>query len=259
MGENSKIEWCDHTHNIVWGCQKVSPACEHCYAEAFDKRVGGSHWGPNTRRRQLSDANWAKPLKWNRDAAKAGKRARVFCSSMADVFEEHPDLDAPRRRLWDLIRVTPHLDWLLLTKRPENLAGMLPWGYEPTTPWPNVWLGVTAENQEWADKRIPMLLEMPAAVRFVSCEPLLGSLDLTSYLGAGYLDWVIVGGESGGGARPMRSEWAQSIRDQCVVNGVAFHFKQWGAWADGMVRIGKKAAGRELQGRTWDEFPGVAR
>ena len=189
---------------------------------------------------------------------------------MADVFENRPDLDPWRARLWELIARTPHLDWLLLTKRPTLVARSVPWRHE----WPaNVWLGTTLESQDWVEPRLEPLLELPAAVRFLSCEPLLGPLDLGPYLAR--IDWVIAGGESGGRARPMNPEWPRSLRDQCAREGVAFHFKQWGHWhpvnpsefrravrlqdARGdpvwMAPVGKAMAGRALDGRYWDELP----
>lgn len=246
MAENSKIEWTHHTFNPWIGCTKVSPGCDHCYAAAWDARWGNG-WGPHQRRR-TSAANWRKPLAWDRDAAEAGIRARVFCASLADVFDNDGAITSGwRGDLWHLIHRTPNLDWLLLTKRPQNLArylcpdeyGDLPiWGYG----WPNVWLGTTVENQTEADRRIPHLLATPAAVRFVSAEPLLGPVDLERAwlersdgifpMGAASnlfgLDWVIVGGESGPGARPMHEGWARSLRDQCQAAGVAFFMKQMG-------------------------------
>jgi protein gp37 len=180
---------------------------------------------------------------------------------MADVFEARPELDPVRERLWDLIEATPNLDWLLLTKRPQQVRHRVPWGSD----WPrNVWLGTTAENQTWAEKRIPVLLEQPAIVRFVSCEPLLGPLDLRQWLVEG-LSWVIAGGESGGKARPMQPEWARGLRDQCSAADVPFHFKQWGNWrpadaryGQGLVRMSKHQSGRELDGRTWNGVPSGA-
>lgn len=246
MAENSKIEWTDHTFNPWWGCVKVSPACAHCYAETFDKRVGGSHWGPESPRRFFGTAHWSTPIKWNTLAAKEGIRKRVFCASMADVFEEPKDprsddailMRAERAKLFHIIKGTPNLDWLLLTKRPENIARMLPedWG----NGYPNVWLGTTVENQEYANKRIPELLKVPAVVRFLSCEPLLGPVDLDCWPETGCprgwldeepgIDWVICGGESGHGARPMHPEWVDSLQKQCEAAGTAFFFKQWGEW-----------------------------
>lgn len=260
MAENSGIEWTDHTFNPWIGCTKVSPACDHCYAEAWDARWGNS-WGPHTRRR-TSAANWRKPLAWDKAAQATGTRARVFCASLADVFDNDRSITSGwRGDLWHLIHRTPHLDWLLLTKRPQNIArylrpeeyGDLPeWG----DGWPNVWLGTTAENQVEADRRIPHLLRVPARVRFLSCEPLLGELDLNSHLWGparlcddcprggdcdcgrkpitlreSRLHWVIVGGESGTNARPMHPAWARSLRDQCVDAGIPFFFKQWGNFA----------------------------
>src|SRR5690606_3921590 len=170
MTEFSKIEWCDHTFNPWWGCVRVSPACRFCYADTQARRYGHQVWRKRGPRRLLSDANWAKPLKWNRDAEKSGVPAKVFCASIADVFEDHPDVAEPRKRLWNLIEATPWLRWLLLTKRPENIAAMAPWGAE----WPpHVWVGTSVENQRFAEERIPILLRVPAAVLFLSCEPLL--------------------------------------------------------------------------------------
>ena len=257
MGENSKIEWTHHTFNPWWGCMKVSDGCANCYAETFAKRTGHSIWGPatTTQRRTFGDKHWAEPLKWNDEAEKAGERRRVFCASMADVFEEHPQLHAERMRLWELIQRTPWLDWLLLTKRPENVGWFAPTRWQ-TDGYPgNVWIGTSVENQAMADKRIPILATIPAAVRFLSCEPLLGPLDLATWFYSMMtddyscaIDWVIVGGESGPKARPMSPDWVRSVRDQCNGAGVAFHFKQWGG-------VRKHETGRILDGRTWDEYP----
>lgn len=335
MAENSKIEWCDHTFNPWIGCTKISPACDNCYAEAIDNRFGGDHWGPKAPRRRTAPANWRKPLKWNKDAEEKGIRYRVFCASMADVFDNRVDAKW-REDLWKLIGDTPYLDWLLLTKRPQNIEKMLPddWGEDG---YPNVWLGTTVENQDVADRNIIHLLENSAAIHFLSMEPLLQQVDIGPWLsgsqecanicgwrtseldyprkekcnscgdsfdssvleefcpecGSGdfsfvcpdcdasvvsnhpetvCLDWVITGGESGPGARPMHSAWVESIRDQCQATGTPFLFKQWGEWCplptpinfknkrydikSGSAKIGKKAAGRLLDGRTWDEFPG---
>jgi len=250
--KDSKIEWTDHTFNPWIGCTKISEACQRCYAETQEavrfKRV---EWGPGKPRRRTTPASWRQPRRWNRAAAAAGARARVFCASLADVFDaEVPE--AWRADLFEVIRATGHLDWLLLTKRPENLERMLPgdWG----AGWPNVWLGTTAENQRRADERLPLLLRVPAAVRFASCEPLLGRIDLTSSLAAG-LTWVIVGGETGHGARALDPAWARDLRDQCAAQSVAFHFKQWGDHDAEGRRAGRKSAGRILDGRTWDELP----
>lgn len=279
MAKNSAIEWTHHTFNPWWGCTKVSPGCKHCYAETWAKRLGALLWGARAPRRQFSDAHWRQPLAWN-SAVPQGKRERVFCASMADVFEDRRDLDAPRERLWKLIEATPRLDWLLLTKRPENVADLAPYGDR----WPdNVWVGTTAENQRWLDRRMLQLAAIPARVLFLSCEPLLGPVDFSNWLKLSKLgelrmvDWVIAGGESGAHARPMNPDWARSIRDQCLAAGVRFHFKQYGNWrevkphemngykvkmihlSDGsqiaLANMGKKKSGRILDGRTWNELP----
>lgn len=240
MAENSKIEWTDHTFNPWVGCTKVSPACDHCYAEGWAKRSGMVKWGGP--RKRTSEANWKKPAKWNREAKAAGVRRRVFCASLADVFDNQVPNEW-REELWCLIRTTPHLDWLLLTKRPQNIAKMLPvdWNSGAGQGYFNVWLGTTAENQAEADKRIPHLQRIPAAVRFLSCEPLLAPLDLDRG-GFSFLrrlvdpsnrsnvyepvNWVICGGESGHGARDMDADWARELRDDCKSAGVAFFMKQ---------------------------------
>lgn len=271
MAKNSKIEWTHHTFNPWWGCVKVSNACRSCYAEAWAKRVGVDAWGRKSDRRFFSDKHWSEPLRWNLDAQTAGERRRVFCASMADVFEARAELKPWRERLWQLISDTPNLDWLLLTKRPQNLSRYLPADLDRE----NIWLGVTAEAQRWADKRIELLVGERAKYRFLSCEPLLGPLDLSNWLSQGQINWVIAGGESGGNARPTDPRWVQALRDQCVSSNVPFHFKQWGHWApqqpdDGryhkeikmsgddevrLWRFSKREAGRTLDGRTWDQFP----
>jgi len=209
MGKNSSIEWTHHTFNPWWGCDKVSPACKNCYAEAWAKRVGASLWGANAPRRFFGDNHWQQPILWNRHAQRLGRRARVFCASMADVFEERADVEVARERLWQLVDQTPWLDWLLLTKRPHVVASIAPWREQ----WPeNVWLGTTVENQRWARKRIPHLLSTSAKRRFLSCEPLLGHVDLTCFAIRGELHWVIAGGESGAFARPTHPDWFRSLR-----------------------------------------------
>lgn len=222
--QNSSIEWTDHTFNIVWGCQRVSPGCEHCYAETMAKRYGYDIWGPakTTGRRTMGDAYWVEPLKWDSRAAKEGQRQRVFCSSMADVFENHPTNNEERPRLWQLIMRTPWLDWLLLTKRPENVMGMTPDGLIPK----NVWIGTSVENQEWADKRRPYMEQIPAAVRFVSYEPALGNV---KWHGWEFLNWLIIGGESGNQARPFNTRWASDAVRFCHDYGIAPFIKQLGS------------------------------
>lgn len=251
MAKNSKIEWTHHTFNPWWGCAKVSPGCEHCYAEAFAKRTGNAVWGVGGPRRFFGEKHWSYPKLWNEESQSEGQRKRVFCASMADVFEDREGLRVERRRLVHLIEATPWLDWLLLTKRPQNIVRLMDeamdGNFDRMTTFrdrmPNVWLGVTAEDQNHYDQRTQWLAHVQAVVRFVSAEPLLGPINLRAWCP----DWIIVGGESGNGARPMKKEWVESIREQC--KGVtAFFFKQWGG------RL-KNAAGRDLDGRTWDEVP----
>jgi protein gp37 len=284
MGEATEIEWTDHTFNPWHGCARVSPGCEHCYAETFSKRVGHGKrlpmiWGVNAERKFVGNDTWAKPFKWNAKAAKEGVRRRVFCASMADVFEDRADLVDSRRRLMNVIEGTPALDWLLLTKRPQNVLRLWrsAWGNDE---WPaNVWLGTTVEDQKRADERIPELLKIPARVRFLSCEPLLEEVkirlsDYGSCFHEGYegrddeadhrqcvshLDWVIVGGESGGGARPFDLAWARSLVNQCKAANVACFVKQLGARAvdsDGIA--GSNAKGlvqlRDHKGGDWTEW-----
>ena len=326
MAENTKIEWTDHTFNPWEGCQKVGPGCDHCYAETRNARFAGGtaiNWGPGAPRRRTSASNWELPKRWNAQSdtfmAQHGRRQRVFCASLADVFDNAVDPQW-RADLFALIAATPNLDWLLLTKRIGNVRGMLAelaHGNDPDLslldmmPLPNVWIGATITSQPEADRDIPKLLAVPARARFLSMEPLLGPVSLrwlaawpenapataqsptgnTGHLdGLRRLDWVIVGGESGPGARPMHPDWACSLRDQCEAAGTQFLFKQWGEWLpakegrsitgrtlvlegsapftdnpqwhgfeDGqqVARVGKKAAGRLLDGRTWDGFPAL--
>lgn len=307
MSANSKIEWTDHTFNPWEGCQKVGPGCDHCYAETRNARFAGGqaiNWGPGAPRRRTSAKNWYTPFYWNDQAREFmkthGRRQRVFCASLADVFDNAVDPQW-REDLFAVINATPNLDWLLLTKRIGNvplMVSLIP-GWLPS----NVWLGATIVNQAEADRDIPRLLAVPAAKRFLSMEPLLGPVsfeglfadpsdmrDGTNALEA--IDWVIVGGESGPGARPMHPDWARSLRDQCEAAGVPFLFKQWGEWvprgpesmgyplvddaprmrltdagddgsdlgAEGdnhvwVQRAGKKVAGRLLDGREWNGVP----
>lgn len=229
MGETTGISWTDATWNPWIGCTKVSPACDRCYAERDAKRYGLADWGDDAPRKRTGVAYWKNPEKWNRKAEKEGKRTKVFCASMADVFEDRRDLDGWRQELWQLIGLTPNLDWLLLTKRPENFQRMLPpsWLKEPMG---NVWLGVTAENQRRADERIPLLLQTPAVVHWVSAEPLLGPLNLSRFKDG--IDWIIVGGESGPGYRKMELGWAVDVLSQSRAYGFAFFMKQLGGHPD---------------------------
>lgn len=332
MSENSKIEWTDHTFNPWEGCQKIGPGCDHCYAETRNARFAGGtaiNWGPGAPRRRTSTVNWNKPRKWNKQAeaffAEHGRRQRVFCASLADVFDNAVDPQW-RADLFNLIEATPNLDWLLLTKRIGSVKNMvpLPWISKPfqhgpdpkniyPAGWPaNVWLGATIVNQEEADRDIPKLLQVPAAKRFLSMEPLLGPVNLTqiddghahrevprsewgivdnddnppglwwdaltgeriimhggstgnwSRIDAS-LDLIIVGGESGLKARPMHPDWVRSLRDQCESAGVPFLFKQWGEWAPSVIPssetmecVGKKTAGRLLDGEQHDGYPSAA-
>lgn len=370
MGKTS-IEWADFTHNPWEGCTKVSPGCANCYAEARNHRFGLDNWGNGKPRRRTSAENWKLPLKWNRHADDwrecilcgwrgphtgicpcpnpncSGEpihmpnvRPRVFCASLADWL----DGEVPIEWLADLLKLiydTPHLDWLLLSKRLENWYSRVSQVYEANRgmnfswmlrnwlqdkPPANVWMGTTVEDQQRANERIPELLKIPAKVRFLSCEPLLSEVhlrtirigtpkatlagtneiiedhqaggiykdaltgevyhpygnDFAAKCGTEKIHWVICGGESGAGARPMHPLWAQGLRDQCQAAGVPFFFKQWGEWFpiqsgvmgttckppryqthnDGksmtvFQRLGKKNAGRDLDGREWNEFPGV--
>jgi len=272
MGENTKIEWATHTFNPWFGCQKVSPGCDNCYAEALmDKRLGRVQWGPHGERVRTSTANWNLPLKWAMAARGARERPRVFCASLADVFDNQVS-DEWRSDLFALIENTPELDWLLLTKRPENVRAMLPAWWQPPLSAP-MWLGVTAEDQHNFDRRWAILRMVWARVRFVSYEPALGPLLIDHLEDDAYPDWIICGGESGPNARPMNPAWARDLRDQCAANGVPFLFKQWGEWApfyyrdDGeprrshefgdvrVHRIGKLNAGRLLDGAEHNAFP----
>ena len=236
-----------YTFNPWWGCLKVSEECQHCYAlDIAHHYVKEPLWGPatTTGRRLFGNAHWAEPLKWNRQAEHCGHRHSVFCASMADVYEEHPLLDTPRKQLWELINATPWLNWLLLTKRPQNILALSPWG---RSTWPNnIWVGTSTGLQQRAEERIPSLLEVPAVVRFVSAEPLIGQVDLTPWLPK--LSWVIAGGESGPHFRPLNPDWPRDLCKQCQAANVPFFFKQHGGRTH-------NAGGRLLDGRTWDEMP----
>jgi protein gp37 len=283
MAQNSTIEWTDHTFNPWIGCSKVSPGCKHCYAETLmDTRYGRVQWGPNGTRVRTGPDNWKQPLRWNHAALLAHNaweraalfnpelpaphRPRVFCASLADIFEDRPELVQWRTELFALIDATPNLDWLLLTKRPINIRLMVP---EPDAETRhsnqlnghhgsyrhNLWLGTSVENQPAATGRIPYLLDAAYLCRytFLSCEPLLGPVDLTDFMllqGGVTVDpgdtevvmpgihWVICGGESGAKARPMHPDWARSLRDQCASANVPFFFKQWGEWVPASIEHG---------------------
>lgn len=252
MGKTTEIAWCDASFNTHWGCAKVSPGCNFCYAETWAKRTGYSDiWGVNAHRRVMSDRYWRQPYTWNKKAAGASQRPRVFCNSMSDVFDKNAPLGV-RDRLFDLIQATPNLDWLILTKRIGNALGMMPEAWQDGFIPPNVWMGISVVNQEEADRDILKLLKIPAPVRFLSCEPLLAPIDLSGFLwgrtqpckecprdidcecgwktrkenGEPSLDWIICGGESGAQARPMLEGWAGDIAEQCRHAQVAFFMKQ---------------------------------
>lgn len=300
----SKIEWCDETINPVVGCRHISPACDHCYAERMALRGLTPAHAKATR-----DGQWTGKVVWQfgplRKLAKWKKPRRVFVGSMTDLA-----LCSEARFLciWHGLEAAPWHTYMLLTKRPRRLGSLIRGVLDGRDPPPWLWVGVTAEDQQRADERIPELTRIPAAVRFVSCEPLLGPIYLrvNPWEIDEDIQWVIAGGESGPGARPMHPDWARGLRDQCVEDGVPFFFKQWGEWvvdeeklhgyppdaertraivdwttisstnrrrigqvtpvayrqngsAVPMKRIGKKAAGREIDGRTWDEMPEVER
>ena len=249
MAEKTGIAWTDSTFNPWIGCTKVGPGCDNCYAEALmDKRWKRVQWGSGQQRERTSAANWKQPLLWEREheafMLAHGRRRRVFCASLADVF----DNEAPpqwRGELWALVKATPHLDWLILTKRIGKVAGMAPADGLP----PNVWLGATMVNQPEWDRDARKLLAVDASVRYVSVEPMLGPI--TGGLDLHGLDWVIVGGESGHGARPIRREWVDSLRRECEAAGVAFFFKQWGG-------ASATAGGCSLDGTEVKQWPCAA-
>lgn len=297
MAMNTEVEWCDATWNPWIGCTKVSAGCEFCYAEAqMDKWLGRVKWGSAGTRVRTSAANWKKPVKWNKDLAcgwvwrcsncnerivakplyegdckNCGSSAwrnihgeRVFCASLADVFEDNPQVVRWRNELFlGLIDETPYLDWLLLTKRPGNIKGrMLPphWRFQGMPD--NVWLGTSVENQAAADDRIPQLAAVPARVRFLSVEPLLEEIDFEGVFyepvdernewfraRANRPDWVIVGGESGPNARPLELAWVRDIISQCRGARVPVFIKQLGsAWA-------KENGAKHKKGGDMGEWP----
>lgn len=253
MAETSEIGWTDGTFNPWWGCTRVSPACAHCYADSSSKRFGFPDlWSEGGERRFFGDSHWHDPIRWNRKAEKDGKPRLIFCASMADVFEEHPAVVAERERLWELIEATPWLTWQLLTKRPENVARMVPEMWSALGAPANVWLGTSIENAKFS-WRAKAIQEVDAPVHFLSCEPLLGSLfdtkggrrealDLTG------IEWVIGGGESGPHFRETKVEWAAELRDAAKAEGIPFFWKQNGG-------IRPKSNGKELEGTEWCEIP----
>jgi protein gp37 len=232
MGETTGIAWTDATFNPVIGCMKVSAGCDHCYAEQLmDKRHHRVSWGqrktestaPSVGTRvRTSAANWAQPLRWAKAARNAGKRTKVFCASLSDVFDNQWALQ-DRADLWGLIEDTRELDWLLLTKRPENILDMLPPKWDCGLPR-HIWLGTTCEDQAAFDKRWPILKRVPARVRFISYEPAIGPLTMAGH--AVKPDWLICGGESGQGHRAMQPHWAYRIMDECEQAAIPFFMKQ---------------------------------
>ena len=228
MAQQSGINWTDASFAPWRGCQAVSPACLSCYSESIHKRAGWSRtWGPHGTRERTSPDYWRQPLAWDRKAEATGQPIRVFCSHLSD-WADNQAPDAWRADLWALIRATPNLTWMMLTKRASLVARYLPpdWG----DGWPHVWMGATIEDQAEADRRLPQLLAVPAAIRWASCEPLLEPINLSPWLGPDRLGFVIVGGESAGrAARPMHPAWARSLRDQCAAAGSAYWFKQTGS------------------------------
>jgi protein gp37 len=300
MGRESAISWTHATWNAWWGCTKVSPACDGCYAESWAERTGysgtGSHfpiWGKDAGRRFFGDKHWNEPVIWDRQCKKLGVKSRVFCGSMCDVMEDRDDLKPHRERLYELIEKTPNLVWLLLTKRPHNFKRFLPieWLENPR---PNVIGMTTVESADYV-WRIKSLCDTPFAFYGLSMEPLFSYVMLPDYfLKLGARAWTITGGESGKNARPGHPDWYRSLRDQSVAAGVPFHFKQHGEWMprgpeslgypivegvptirltdtgdDGsalgstgtndtwMQRVGKKQAGRLLDGKLWEQVPSV--
>jgi protein gp37 len=236
--ENSKINWTDHTWNPWVGCRSVSAECDHCYADTMVTNRMGRDFGIVQRTK-----TWKDPIKWNRKApaleVELGRRVRVFCASLTDFFIQ--DADAWRDEAWEVIRQCPDMDWLILTKRPQLIPSRLPkdWGEG----WPHVWLGTTCGVRK-SYARLDALREIPAAVRFISAEPLLESMADVNLNG---FHWLIAGGESGSGFRPMQDTWATELRDVCEQRRVGFHFKQHSAFKPGQ--------GVELDGKLYREPP----
>lgn len=226
MGETTGISWCDHTFNTHWGCRKISPECDNCYAENTSNRYGFKIWGADSERRFFGDQHWAEPIKWNTIHSRKGTRGKVFCASMSDVMEDREDLSSVRLRLYELIKATKNLDWLLLTKRPENFTRFLPgsWTSYPGEMPTNIW-GMTTVGCADSLRRIEDLNGLPFKVRGVSAEPLLESFSIGPRL-LGGVGWVIVGAESGHGARPTPIDWVRNLRDECQRHSVPFFVKQ---------------------------------
>lgn len=266
------ISWCDYTFNPWSGCTKVSAGCANCYAESTIKRFyGNGFWGNDSIRKPMSEKYWESPYGWN---SRKSDKNFVFCASMADVFEDRNDVVQYRSRLFDLIKETQNLTWLVLTKRPENINRMIPLSWVTQQTPKNVIIGTTIENQDVLSERVSALKDTPFSRRFYSCEPLLGNVNFNGSISSG--DWVICGGESGHSARPMHISWVYYLRDQCRSSGTIFHFKQWGEWIhekscgdidtskchtyqwkDGSFsfKVGKKNAGHLLDGVEFRDRP----
>lgn len=262
MGKDTGIQWAHHTYNPWRGCVRVSPGCDHCYAEAWSRRnpavlgVWGDPAAGGTRVTAAAATRLA-PLRWNDKAVSDGERRRVFCGSLMDIFEDLPQLVAPRTDALSIAHSCWFLDWLLLTKRPENVFRLLDQSRFSLSVNRNVWVGCTVEDNARARARLPVLAAIPAAVRFVSCEPLLEDVDLSPWLSAGGVDWVIVGGESaqgGAAARPFELEWAESIVTQCAAAGVPCFVKQMGSRpiANGLgLRLADRHGGDPAEWPDW--------
>lgn len=235
MGKETGISWCHHTCNPWTGCTKVSEGCKFCYAERDTRRWGLDLFGPKKERQQRVEPYWLQVPKWNREAIEAGERRRVFLMSFGDFWEDRPDLMVPRVRMLHLVEQNTALDFLILSKRVADAPRLLKaagFSHWMQNRWPsNAWAMTSAENDARLNERMPALLDLPADVRGVSCEPLLGALpSLGMWMVTGMLHWVIAGGESGGQARPMHPVWARGVRDAALRNHVAFWWKQWGKW-----------------------------
>ena len=238
MSDKSAIEWTDATWNPVTGCTKISPGCAYCYAESITLRFKrGGPYLPGKATIRLHYDRLGAPGRW-----KAPRR--VFVNSMSDLFHEEVPFEFVREVFLRMVEYDQHT-YQVLTKRPERILEYLEWA--KGTDWPDhVWMGVSVENQYWADRRIPLLAQVPAKIRFLSVEPLIKGVDLRDHLK--HIQWVIVGGESGHKSRPMKAEWAMRVRDDCLATGVPFFFKQWGGRHS-------KSGGRELNGQIWDDIP----
>jgi protein gp37 len=292
MADKSKIEWTDASWNPVTGCSRVSDGCKFCYAASLAPRLAAMGqagytnlpWTAQNAARNVftHPDKLGIPLRWK-------KPRLIFVNSMSDLFHEQVPFEFITR-IFGVMKDAKQHTFQVLTKRPERMKEFVLWlrhglDYQVDYPSPNVWLGVSVEDQRAADERIPLLLQTPAAVRFLSCEPLLGPVDLSNTFAMAKpfrVHWVICGGESGPNARPMRPDWARALRDQCLAASVPFFFKQWGNWIPAgqksnmsgtlpkstkyhdfgdsiSAHVGKKNAGRFLDGRTWDEYPPVTR